>query len=125
MVKWKKYYQAILTGELPDDVGTLTNYLVHDAGTNVTRIADKDTPGAKHAELDYEVLDVMETDTGIFELCADSSDNRKNAPDSCADGRKKSGRLGRYKNIIRNSRKQRKRINRLDCMRPDWNLTIR
>ncbi len=62
----EKYYQAILTGELPDDVGTLTNYLVHDAGTNVTRIADKDTPGAKYAELDYEVLDVMETDTGIL-----------------------------------------------------------
>ena len=61
-----KYYQAILTGELPNDAGTITNYLIHDNQTNVTRIVDKDTPGAKLAELDYEVLDVMETDDGIL-----------------------------------------------------------
>ena len=61
-----KYYQAILTGELPNDAGTITNYLIHDNKTNVTRIVDKDTPGAKLAELDYEVLDVMETDDGIL-----------------------------------------------------------
>ena len=79
-----KYYQAILTGELPNDAGTITNYLIHDNKTNVTRIVDKDTPGAKLAELDYEVLDVMETDDGI--LCSDQSYHRQNPSDPCTDG---------------------------------------
>lgn len=61
-----KYYQAILTGELPNDYGEMKDYLVHDGKTNVTRVADKDTPGAKYAELSYEVLDVMETDEGVL-----------------------------------------------------------
>ncbi len=61
-----KYYQAILTGELPNDYGEMKDYLVHDQATNVTKVVSKDTPGAKYAELSYEVLDVMETDEGIL-----------------------------------------------------------
>lgn len=61
-----KYYQAILTGELPNEEGTIKNYLLHDTKNNVTKIVDEGTPGAKYAELDYEVLDVMETDNGIL-----------------------------------------------------------
>jgi 23S rRNA pseudouridine1911/1915/1917 synthase len=61
-----KYYQAILTGELPNDQGTLKDYLYHDTKENVTKVVDKDTQGAKLAELDYEVLDVMETDEGVL-----------------------------------------------------------
>ena len=61
-----KYYQAVLTGELPDDFGTLEDYLLKDGKTNTTRIVDKGTKGAKKAVLDYEVLDVMETDEGIL-----------------------------------------------------------
>lgn len=61
-----KYYQAILTGELPEDMGVMKDYLLHDASSNVTRIVDKDTPGARYAELSYEVLDVMETSEGVF-----------------------------------------------------------
>ncbi|MGN0395281.1 MAG: RluA family pseudouridine synthase [Coprococcus sp.] len=61
-----KYYQAILTGELPNEEGTLKDYLVHDKINNVTKVVDKDTPGSKYAELDYEVLDVMETEQGIL-----------------------------------------------------------
>ncbi len=61
-----KYYQAILTGELPCDEGVLTDYLVHDSKSNITSVATKDTPGAKYSELSYEVLDVMETDKGIL-----------------------------------------------------------
>jgi 23S rRNA pseudouridine1911/1915/1917 synthase len=59
-----KYYQAILTGELPNDMGTMKDYLLHDPATNVTKIVDKDTPGAKYSELEYEVLDVFDTDNG-------------------------------------------------------------
>ena len=61
-----KYYQAVLTGELPDEAGTLTDYLVRDGKTNTSRVVSKDTKGAKRAELCYEVLDVFETDEGIL-----------------------------------------------------------
>lgn len=61
-----KFYQAVLTGELPDDYGTLEDYLLKDGRTNTTKIVDKGTKGAKKAVLDYEVLDVMETDDGIL-----------------------------------------------------------
>ena len=61
-----KYYQAILTGELPNDQGVLKDYLLHDTKDNVTKVVDKDTPGAKYSELEYEVLDVMDTDEGVL-----------------------------------------------------------
>lgn len=61
-----KYYQAILTGELPDEFGTLVDYLLRDGKTNTSKIVKKETKGAKRAELEYEVLDVLETDEGIL-----------------------------------------------------------
>ena len=57
-----KFYQAILTGELPNESGTLQDYLVKDGKTNTTKVVAKGTKGAKQAVLDYEVLDVFETD---------------------------------------------------------------
>lgn len=69
-----KYYQAILTGELPDDYGELVDYMIHDTKNNTSKIAKKGDKGAKKASLNYEVLDVFETDDGVFsyvliELC--------------------------------------------------------
>lgn len=61
-----KYYQAIVTGELPDEFGTLVDYLLKDGKTNTSKIVKKETKGAKRAELEYEVLDVLETDEGIL-----------------------------------------------------------
>ncbi len=61
-----KYYQAILTGELPDEFGELTDYLVRDGKTNTAKLAKKGDKGAKKAILEYEVLDVFETDEGIL-----------------------------------------------------------
>lgn len=61
-----KYYQAILTGELPDEFGALVDYLLKDGKTNTSKIVKKETKGAKRAELEYEVLDVLETDEGIL-----------------------------------------------------------
>lgn len=61
-----KYYQAILTGELPNEFGTLVDYLLKDGKTNTSKIVKKETKGAKRAELEYEVLDVLETDEGIL-----------------------------------------------------------
>lgn len=64
--KMIKYYQAILTGELPDEYGTLEDYLIKDSKTNTTKVVNKGTKGAKRAVLDYEVLDVFETNEGIL-----------------------------------------------------------
>lgn len=61
-----KFYQAILTGELPDECGILEDYLVKDGRTNISKIVKKGTKGAKKAQLEYEVLDVFETDQGVL-----------------------------------------------------------
>lgn len=61
-----KFYQAVLTGELPDDSGTLEDYLIKDGKTNTSKVVKQGTKGAKLAKLHYEVLDVFETDDGIL-----------------------------------------------------------
>lgn len=61
-----KFYQAIVTGELPDESGEMKDYLVRDPKTNTSGVAKKGDKGAKAARLYYEVLDVMETDEGIL-----------------------------------------------------------
>lgn len=61
-----KFYQAVVTGELPEDAGVLEDYLVKDGKTNTSKIVKKGTKGAKKAELQYEVLDVFETDKGVL-----------------------------------------------------------
>lgn len=62
----KKYYQAVLTGELPNDYGDLEDYLVKDSKTNMSRVAKKGDKGAKLAKLSYEVLDVFDTSEGVL-----------------------------------------------------------
>lgn len=61
-----KFYQAVVTGELPDEAGELKDYLVRDSKTNTARVANKGDKGAKKAVLSYEVLDVFETDEGVL-----------------------------------------------------------
>lgn len=61
-----KFYQAVVTGELPEECGLLEDYLLKDSKTNTTKVVKKGTKGAKKAQLEYEVLDVMETDDGIL-----------------------------------------------------------
>lgn len=61
-----KFYQAVVTGQLPDDFGELEDYLLKDGKTNTTKVVKKGTKGAKYAALSYEVLDVFETDQGIL-----------------------------------------------------------
>ena len=61
-----KYYQAVITGELPDMDGEMVDYLVRDGRTNMTKVVKKGEKGAKRAELFYDVLDVMDTDDGTL-----------------------------------------------------------
>ena len=62
-----KYYQAIVTGELPEEYGEFNDYMVKDSKTNLSRICNKNEAGAKLASLSYELLDEFETDEGILD----------------------------------------------------------
>lgn len=64
-----KYYQAVITGELPDFEGEMVDYLLRDGKTNTTKVVKKGEKGAKRAELYYEVLDVMDTDDERSVMC--------------------------------------------------------
>lgn len=61
-----KFYQAVVTGELPEDAGVMEDYLVKDGRSNTSKIVKKGTKGAKRAKLQYEVLDVFETEQGVL-----------------------------------------------------------
>lgn len=63
---FEKYYQAVLTGDLPDEQGMLTDYLLKDGKTNTSKTVSKGTKDAKEARLEYEVLDRIETDQGVY-----------------------------------------------------------
>ena len=59
-----KYYQAVVTGFMDEPEGTLTDWMIFDKKTNTSKIVTPDTKGAKKAELNYEVLDELDTDEG-------------------------------------------------------------
>lgn len=48
----EKYYQALLCGRIEEE-GRLTDYLIKDGKTNVSRVAEKGMPGAKEASLRF------------------------------------------------------------------------
>ena len=64
--KIEKDYQAVVCGEVPEDEGELTDWILFDKKENVSRIVPEGTKGAKKAMLSYEVLDVIDTDEGTF-----------------------------------------------------------
>lgn len=61
-----KYYQAVLTGEMDEEEGIMKDFLLRDGKTNTSKVVQKGVKGAKKAELEYEVLDIIETEEGIF-----------------------------------------------------------
>jgi len=60
----QKYYQVVVSGLMDEAEGTYEDFLLHDKKSNVTRVVDKNTRGAKKAVLNYEVLDELDTDEG-------------------------------------------------------------
>ena len=106
-----KYYQAVITGELPDFEGEMVDYLLRDGKTNTTKVVKKGEKDAKRAELYYEVLDVMDTDDGtlsyvLIELVTGRHHQIRAqfASRGCVSGV--------IRNITRNSRRQNANINR-------------
>ena len=56
-----KYYYAVTDGIPDKGKGILEDYLLRDGKTNISKVTDKKTAGAKRAELSYEVLGKKET----------------------------------------------------------------
>lgn len=64
--EFEKNYQAVVCGNLREDFGTFEDYLLKNGKTNTTEVVKKGTPGAKKAELDYELIDSIETKQGTL-----------------------------------------------------------
>lgn len=118
-----KYYQAVITGELPDFEGEMVDYLLRDGKTNTTKVVKKGEKGAKRAELYYEVLDVMDTDDGTlsYVLIELVTGRHHQIRRSLRAGAVVSGVI---RNITRNSRRQNVNINRSVYSPHGWNLHI-
>ena len=55
--KADKFYYAVTDGVPEAGKGQLTDYLLRDGRTNTSAVVESSTPGAKRAELSYEVLE--------------------------------------------------------------------
>ena len=53
-------------GNLREDFGTFEDYLLKNGKTNKTEVVKAGTPGARKAELDYELIDCIETKEGVL-----------------------------------------------------------
>ena len=113
--EFEKNYQAVVCGNLKEDFGTFEDYLLKNGKTNKTEVVKAGTPDAKKAELDYELIDCIETKEGIqaviirFEyslLLVDWA-------------------FMVIQSIIRLSRKRRRSIQRLDYTLQDYPSFIR
>ena len=63
-----KKYLTVLCGKLPAETGTLEDFLLKNARTNLSEVVSKDRKGAKKAILHYKKLAEKETDMGILSL---------------------------------------------------------
>ena len=66
--KLNKRYLTVLCGKLPVDAGTLEDYLLKNARTNLSEVVSKERKGAKKAILHYKRIAEKETDIGILTL---------------------------------------------------------
>lgn len=63
-----KRYLTVLCGKLPAEQGTLEDYLLKNARTNLSEVVSKDRKGAKKAILHYTRIAEKETDVGWLTL---------------------------------------------------------
>ena len=66
--KLNKRYLTVLCGKLPSDEGTLEDYLLKNARTNLSEVVSKDRKGAKKAILHYKKIAEKESEIGILTL---------------------------------------------------------
>lgn len=58
--KVTKTYLAVVREQPPQEAGTLTNWLLRDRKKMVTKAYDHEVKGASYAQLDYEVLGMLD-----------------------------------------------------------------
>lgn len=63
-----KFYLTVLCGRLPEKQGTLKDYLLKNARTNLSEVVSKDRKGAKKAVLHYTRVSETETEDGWLSL---------------------------------------------------------
>lgn len=66
--KLNKRYLTVVCGKLPTEEGTLENYLLKNARTNLSEVVSKDRKGAKKAVLQYRKIAEKETEIGWLTL---------------------------------------------------------
>lgn len=63
-----KKYMAVLTGKLPNEEGTLKDWIETDKRTNVSKIVSKPSKAAKEAALNYRVIGTAEHEGQVYSL---------------------------------------------------------
>lgn len=57
--RMQKYYLAVVEGKPEYTKGTLIDYLKKDGKRNMSEVTEKNSPGAKRAELSYRILETV------------------------------------------------------------------
>ena len=64
--KMDKFYEAVVCGKLVNNVDNFVDYLKKSVDGNHSQIVDKEENESKRAELSYEVLKTVETESGVL-----------------------------------------------------------
>jgi len=120
--EFEKNYQAVVCGNLREDFGTFEDYLLKNGKTNKTEVVKAGTPGARKAELDYELIDCIETKEGVLTwiLFIQAVITRFEYSLLLVDLD-----FTAIQNIIQSSRKRKRNIQRLDYILQGYPLIIR
>ena len=123
--EFEKYYQAIVCGALPQEFGTFEDMLLRDGKTNTTKVVPPGTKGAKHAELDYEMIDQIR-DPGRNPFLGSRHPAHRTPPSDpgavCLPG---ASACTAIPSTIQSSKRQRKNTCSLGYIPPDWPSIIR
>ena len=92
----RKKYMAVLTGKLPNEEGTLKDWIETDKRTNVSKIVSKPSKAAKEAALNYRVIGTAEHEGQVYSLTDIELITGRASSDQSADRRRRSGNLRRY-----------------------------
>ena len=121
--EFEKNYQAVVCGNLREDFGTFEDYLLKNGKTNKTEVVKAGTPGARKAELDYELIDCIETKEGVLTwilVILQAVITRFEYSLLLVDLD-----FMAIQNIIQSSRKRKRNIQRLDYILQGYPLIIR
>ena len=121
--EFEKNYQAVVCGNLREDFGTFEDYLLKNGKTNKTEVVKAGTPGARKAELDYELIDLRQKKEclhGSLSFFIQAVITRFEYSLLLVDLD-----FMAIQNIIQSSRKRKRNIQRLDYILQGYPLIIR